>query len=84
MDIENKVFDLLKELSGNETIKLSDTLKNEIALDSLGMVTLLVEIEDVFQIELDESDMNPFELITVSDVVELVKRYHDGKKTCWN
>ena len=42
MDIENKVFDLLKELSGNETIKLSDTLKNEIALDSLGMVTLLV------------------------------------------
>ncbi len=82
MDIENKVFDLLKELSGNETIKLSDTLKNEIALDSLGMVTLLVEIEDVFQIELDESDMNPFELITVSDVVELVKRYHDGQKTC--
>lgn len=77
MDIENKVFDLLKELSGNETIKLSDTLKNEIALDSLGMVTLLVEIEDVFQIELDESDMNPFELITVSDVVELVKRYLD-------
>lgn len=77
MDIENKVFDLLKELSGNETIELSDTLKNEIALDSLGMVTLLVEIEDVFQIELDESDMNPFELITVSDVVELVKRYHD-------
>ena len=82
MDIENKVFDLLKELSGNETIELSDTLKNEIALDSLGMVTLLVEIEDVFQIELDESDMNPFELITVSDVVELVKRYHDGQKTC--
>lgn len=82
MDIENKVFDLLKELSGNETIKLSDTFKNEIALDSLGMVTLLVEIEDVFQIELDESDMNPFELITVSDVVELVKRYHDGQKTC--
>lgn len=82
MDIENKVFDLLKELSGNETIKLSDTLKNEIALDSLGMVTLLVEIEDIFQIELDESDMNPFELITVSDVVELVKRYHDGQKTC--
>ena len=84
MDIENKVFDLLKELSGNETIKLSDTLKNEIALDSLGMVTLLVKIEDVFQIELDESDMNPFELITVSDVVELVKRYHDGQKTCLN
>lgn len=77
MDIENKVFDLLKELSGNETIKLSDTLKNEIALDSLGMVTLLVEIEDVFQIELDESDMNPFELITVFDVVELIKRYLD-------
>ena len=39
------------------------------------MVMLLVMIEDVFEIELDESDMNPFKLRTVNDVINLVSKY---------
>jgi acyl carrier protein len=42
------------------------------------MVTLLMMIEDEFQIVLDESDMNPFDLITVEDVVKLVAKYLEG------
>ena len=75
MNVEEKVIEILKELSGEETIGETDTLKEDIHLDSLGMVTLLVEIEDVFDIRLDESDMNPFDLITVQDVVNLVGEY---------
>ena len=75
MNVEEKVIEILKELSGEETINETDTLKEDIHLDSLGMVTLLVEIEDVFNIRLDESDMNPFDLITVQDVVSLVGKY---------
>lgn len=75
MNVEEKVIEILKELSGEETIGKTDTLKEDIHLDSLGMVTLLVEIEDVFDIRLDESDMNPFDLITVQDVVNLVGKY---------
>ena len=75
MNVEEKVIEILKELSGEETINETDSLKEDIHLDSLGMVTLLVEIEDVFDIRLDESDMNPFDLITVQDVVNLVEKY---------
>ena len=39
------------------------------------MVTLLVELEDTFGITLDESDMNPFDLITAADVILLVEKY---------
>lgn len=79
MNITKKVIDILKELSGKKTIKQKDSLQHDIALDSLGMVMLLVEIEETFCIELDESDMNPFDLLTVSDVVELVKKYKEAQ-----
>ena len=43
------------------------------------MVTLLVMIEDTFDIVLDEADMNPFDLLTVSDVVNLIEKYIGGE-----
>ena len=39
------------------------------------MVTLLIELEEKFGIELDESDMNPYDLNTVQSVADLVGRY---------
>ena len=39
------------------------------------MVMLLVEIEDNFGIELDESDMNPFDLTTVESIINMVEKY---------
>lgn len=78
MDTTKKVIKLLRKLSGKKSIKLSDNLKKDIALDSLGLVMLLVEIETTFYIELDEADMNPLDLLTVSDVVELVEKYKEA------
>ncbi len=75
MKIQEKVFDILRELSGEQKVKLENNLQTDMLLDSLGMVTLLIIIEDDFGVELDESDMNPFDLITVNDVVALVKKY---------
>ena len=42
------------------------------------MVTLLIMIEDTFNIILDEADMNPFDLITVEQVIKLVEKYVGG------
>ena len=39
------------------------------------MVTLLIEIEEQFGIELDEKDMNPLELTDVQSVIDMVKKY---------
>ena len=75
MNITEKVIGIIKELSGKEEVNLSDNLQEDVALDSLAMVTLLVEIEEEFDIELDESDMNPFDLNTVEDTVNLVNKY---------
>lgn len=75
MNIEEKVKGILSELSGVEVIDNNATLQGNIALDSLAMVTLLIEIEEAFGIELDETDMNPFDLTTVQSVIDMVKKY---------
>lgn len=75
MSITNRVLIILKELSGLDDILIEDNLQNDLGLDSITMVTLLLEIEEEFRITLDESDMNPFDLTTVADVVVLVEKY---------
>lgn len=77
MNIEGKVKDIISELCGEENIENSMTLQNDLSLDSLLMVTLLIEIEEKFEITLGESDMNPFELTTVQSVIDLVRKYID-------
>lgn len=75
MNIETKVKEILCELSIEKTIENTDHLQGELALDSLMMVTMLVEIEEAFDIELDEADMNPFDLGTVQNVIDMVAKY---------
>ena len=74
-DIEKEVIELLEDLCLSKIEDTSQALAEDLAMDSLRMVMLLVMIEDAFDIELDESDMNPFVLLTVSDVVALVLKY---------
>ena len=68
------VADIIHSLSAKEHIKIDDNIK-ELNMDSLTMVTLLVELEEKFNIELSESDLNPYELETVQAVCELVNKY---------
>ena len=75
MQTEEKVKSILSELSGEENIKNEAMLQDDLAMDSLSMVSLLIGIEDIFEIELNEADMNPFSLGTVQDVVDLVEKY---------
>lgn len=75
MNIEEKVKEILFELSGEEFIENDSSLQGDIALDSIMMVTMLIEIEEAFGIELDEADMNPFDLNTVQSVINMVGKY---------
>ena len=75
MNIEKKVIDILENITGNKIKKKKKMTFKDMAMDSLKMVTLLVMIEDEFNIVLDESDMDPFVLDSVSDVVTLVSKY---------
>lgn len=78
MEITNKVVVLLSDICGMENICPDHMLQNDLGFDSLQMVTLLMLLEENFEITLSESDMNPFDLITVSDVVSLLAKYLGG------
>ena len=75
MNTEEKIREILFELSGMEITDNNASLQVDLALDSLAMVMLLIEIEEEFGIELEESDMNPFEFNTVQDIIDLVSKY---------
>ena len=73
--IKTQVIEMLEELYAEKITDTSLHLISDLAMDSLHMVMLLVMIEEVFEIELDESDMDPFALSTVGDVINLVAKY---------
>lgn len=75
METQRNVIRILNVLSNREDIQESDSLSSDLHLDSLEMVMLLVYLEDELQLELKESDMNPYDLQTVKDVVDLAQRY---------
>lgn len=75
MNIDEKVIGIISEISDKNPIAGSDTLQQDVGLDSLAMVMLLVVIEETFGIELDESDMNPFDFVTVQDIINMARRY---------
>lgn len=75
MNVEEKVKEILSEISGEKNIESAAMLQDDLALDSLAMVTLLLEIEEAFQIQLDEADMNPFDFDTVQSVITMVNGY---------
>lgn len=78
MNIEKNVHKILHDMSSKEHFENKDKLQ-DLGLDSLDMVTLLLEVEDTFAITLDESDMNPYDLQTVEDIIHLVEKYGDIK-----
>ena len=78
--VEQDVTALINDIAPTEVKEKSNLLQNDLGMDSLGLIMLLTMIEDTFEIELDESDMNPFALQTVQDVIDLVTKYADGQK----
>lgn len=76
--MKNLVNEILKEKSFCENITPELKLNEDLGLDSLNMVELMVELEERFNIEIDESDLDPAELQTVSQIYALVKKYAEG------
>ena len=75
MTTESKVIELLHELNDFDKVNQDSSLSKDVGLDSLGMVTLLILLEDQLGVTRNESDMDPSRLQTVGDVVTLVDQY---------
>lgn len=54
-----------------KTIKPSDALRNDLGLDSMATIELLYEIEDAFNVQIPDKDLQT--LVTVANVTAYVE-----------
>ena len=80
MEIRKKIVKIVKEISEAKKVSLHSLLKKDLAIDSLGMVNIILSIEEELGIELDEADLDPSLLNKVSDIIELVKKYTEEEE----
>lgn len=78
MQAHEKISEILSELTGIDSINTKDSLQEDLGLNSIQMVTLLIMIEDTFGIFLNEEDMNPYDLVYVYQIIDMVKKYIKG------
>ena len=79
MNTKEKVITVLTNLSGVTGITEKDSLTATLALDSLSLALMILELEDSLNVQFKEADMNPFDLINVWHVVNLVEKYAGGE-----
>jgi len=73
--MNEKINDIILNLSFADTIKPEYSLKNDLGFDSLRLTELLVELEDNFNIQFDESDIDFKNFQTVNDTYIWVGKY---------
>lgn len=74
--MNDKIKGVIKKFSFYDNEIVSEmNLKLDLGISSIDMVSLILDIEDLFCIEFLESDLILSELITVSDLERLVAKY---------
>lgn len=73
--VEDTVLDLLVDICGTRKVKkdLQANLIKEGYLDSMGVVSLLSEIEDEFGVEIPLETFNPDDFCTVEKIITYIK-----------
>ena len=72
--MSNKIISIIKEFCAlGEEITI-DTYISDLSLDSLSFISIIVEIEDTFNIEFDIETLDIKAWNTVGDIIEYVMR----------
>lgn len=66
---------------GGEQISVSDRLLEDIGIESLELMSLILELEATFDIEFADVDLIEDHFRTVGEVVDIVSRYINTKRT---
>jgi acyl carrier protein len=74
--VERQIMDLLAEICkrGVETIRINDSLVDDLGIDSIRFLEMLAELEEKFQFEMDVDDLRPELFRSVRSVIQFVKR----------
>lgn len=73
IELKNKLVELCLKETDNK-VKPNDNLKSA-GVDSLALVSLIVAIEETFEISFDDSDLEPKNLNTLNDILKIVEKY---------
>lgn len=79
MRTDKRIINVIRKSTDVKKINYNDLLIDDLSMDSMAMVLLLINLEEEFKIEFNEVDMNPYDLKTVSDVVNLVNKYSKSR-----
>lgn len=71
-----RINEILMEMSfSRRPPQKEDTLKEDLGLDSLKMAELIVALEEEFDIEFSDSDLDPNALETAGSLYTLIGKY---------
>ncbi len=73
--IEDKVLDVVLKLAVIKEITGVEQALLELGFDSLKKVELIIQIENEFETQFDDSELNPANFRYVKDLVDLVNRH---------
>lgn len=79
MDIKQKVIDLVADIFGllSDAVKPEDNFVKDLGLDSLDARELLLTLEDQFEIDIEDEDLET--LNTVQDLIDYIQNRVDSK-----
>lgn len=81
-DIEEKLLEILKNNSKVENLEardLNEITFNEIGVNSLNFIKIIVELEEAFDIEFDDEQINYGLLNNIHDLIVLIEEKRGQK-----
>lgn len=75
-----KINQMMKLIVPIDHFSKNMSLQNDLGIDSLLLVNVLVQLEEIFDITIDISDLNPKALITMEDLYTLAEKYVCNKE----
>ena len=69
-----KIRDVLSEKTGidKEKITMESSIAGDLNIDSIGMIDLIMELEDEYDIEFDEDEADNIK--TIADVIDYINK----------
>ena len=75
----NQIFEYVTEIIGKDNVQPEMSLKEDLGLDSIKMVTIITKMSTKFRVNIfDFSDRDLVQMKTVNDVIELFEKKISG------
>jgi acyl carrier protein len=74
--MKERILQFIADQTMRDDIKISDSLKDDLKMDSLDFVEFVIEVENEFGITIVDGEAETFK--TVQDVIELIDRKVTG------